>query len=54
MQAVKTCSVEDEQVAFAFEKVSHMVSPPESLFVPHVLGKVLLYRLKQLFARSNA
>jgi hypothetical protein len=49
-QDVGDYSATDEQVAHAFMKVRHMVLPPESLFAPHVLAKVMLFRFKQLFA----
>ena len=49
-QNVGECSATDEHVAHAFMKVRHMVSPPESLFAPHVLAKVMLFRSKQLLA----
>ena len=47
-QSVAACAVADEGVSLAFSKVLHMVAPPESLFSPRVLVKVLLFRLRRL------
>ncbi len=53
-QSVAACATVDENVAFAFGKVMHMVAPPESLFSPRMLVKVLLFRLWQLlFGRQD-
>ena len=54
-QSVAACATVDENVAFAFSKVMHMVAPPESLFSPRMLMKVLLFRLQQLlFGRQDS
>ena len=44
-------SVNDADLALAFRQVSQMVVPPEALFAPGVLGKVMLFRIRQFFGR---
>ncbi len=48
MQSAAACATADEDVALALTEVLHMVAPPDSLFAPHVLGRVLLFRLRQM------
>ena len=45
------CSLTDPEVGMVFRKVGHMVSPPEALFAPKVVGKVLLFRLRRFLGR---
>ena len=44
-------SVNDADLALAFRTVGHMVAPPEALFAPGILGKVILFRLRRSFGR---
>ena len=46
-------SIDDPELGMTFRKVGHMVSPPEALFAPGVLGKVLYYRLRRLLRRLS-
>ena len=46
-QDMMRCSVDNPEVGMVFRRVGHMVSPPEAMFAPDVLAKVLAFRLRR-------
>jgi hypothetical protein len=50
-QDMVIASANDADLALDFRKVSQMVAPPEALFAPGVLGKVILFRFRRFFGR---
>ena len=41
------CSVDSPEVGMVFRRVGHMVSPPEAMFAPDILAKVLMFRVRR-------
>ncbi len=47
LQDMIRCSVDNPEIGMVFRRVGHMVSPPEALFAPDILAKVLMYRARR-------
>ena len=51
LQDIVRASTKDADLALAVRRIGHMVVPPEGLFAPGILGKVMLFRLRRSFGR---